>query len=572
MPDLTAAVPLAAHGLPQRWSESARFVMLDTQFGDGVQFLATLQAWQADPQRTGRLHYLALDAAPNAAAAMPPALRALWPPAVDGVHRIVWGGVTLDLMTGPASAALAQIEARVDAIYLGAAPRSASALARLARPGATLAAAAPQDKTRQALSAAGFQWIDSLRAVFAGGGTRTAAVPAVAPAAARHAIVIGAGLAGAAACECLSARGWRVTLIERHAQPAQEASGNVSGIFMPQLSRDDNPASRLSRAAYLFALRHWQHLGGVGRVFAGAQCGVLQLARDGAHAAIQRQIAAGGKYPPAFARWLEAPQASALLQAPAPDGAWLFGQGGWAHPAGVCQAMLAACGTRLERRFATSALTLLRVGAQWQVRDADGTVIAHAPTVILANGSGATGLAQAAGLPLSNVRGQVSHVAPGSLPALPLVVCREAYMTPLWNGIVSVGATYDADQDGAVRAASQTQNLQKITAILGLEMTPALRGLPLAGRTGFRCVAPDRLPLVGALPNPELPGRFEALRDVPRWPGLYGLLGYASRGLIWAPLAAELLAAQLDGGPLPLESGLAAALDPARFLLKARRL
>ena len=36
-------------------------------------------------------------------------------------------------------------------------------------------------------------------------------------------------------------------------------------------------------------------------------------------------------------------------------------------------------------------------------------------------------------------------------------------------------------------------------------------------------------------------------------------------------LAAELLAAQIEGEPLPLEAALADALDPARFVLRARR-
>ena len=48
---------------------------------------------------------------------------------------------------------------------------------------------------------------------------------------------------------------------------------------------------------------------------------------------------------------------------------------------------------------------------------------------------------------------------------------------------------------------------------------------------GFRCVAPDRLPLVGALPDLRAAARPERLREVPRHPGLYALLGYASRGL-----------------------------------------
>jgi tRNA 5-methylaminomethyl-2-thiouridine biosynthesis bifunctional protein len=65
--------------------------------------------------------------------------------------------------------------------------------------------------------------------------------------------------------------------------------------------------------------------------------------------------------------------------------------------------------------------------------------------------------------------------------------------------------------------------------------------------------------------------RGEHLRDMPRLSGLYGLLGFASRGLIWASLAAELLAAQLQDEPPPIEHALVAALDPARFLLKMHR-
>jgi tRNA 5-methylaminomethyl-2-thiouridine biosynthesis bifunctional protein len=64
---------------------------------------------------------------------------------------------------------------------------------------------------------------------------------------------------------------------------------------------------------------------------------------------------------------------------------------------------------------------------------------------------------------------------------------------------------------------------------------------------------------------------MERLRDVPRHEGLFGLLGYASRGLIWAPYAAEALAAMLEGEPVPLENKLARALDPARFMLAGRK-
>jgi tRNA 5-methylaminomethyl-2-thiouridine biosynthesis bifunctional protein len=135
-----------------------------------------------------------------------------------------------------------------------------------------------------------------------------------------------------------------------------EASGNLAGIFMPLLSKDDNIPTRLTRAAYLYALRHWERLGGIGRAIEGPACGVLQLARDAGHAEASRAIAAGGALSAAISPngW-SGPKRRKLLGLPAPDGGWLFRQGGWARPGSVCEAMLAACGTRLSSASAPAA-------------------------------------------------------------------------------------------------------------------------------------------------------------------------------------------------------------------------
>jgi tRNA 5-methylaminomethyl-2-thiouridine biosynthesis bifunctional protein len=47
--------------------------------------------------------------------------------------------------------------------------------------------------------------------------------------------------------------------------------------------------------------------------------------------------------------------------------------------------------------------------------------------------------------------------------------------------------------------------------------------------------------------------------------------GFGSRGLTWAPLMAELLAAWIDGTPMPLPGELVDALDPAREVLRRAR-
>jgi tRNA 5-methylaminomethyl-2-thiouridine biosynthesis bifunctional protein len=565
--------------LPQSAQVTMR-VVLDTEFCSGERFAAARA-------QGGRLHYIALAAAlPPAAAVDDAQLRDAWPLNVPGFHRVILNDeVTLDLLVGAVDAVLPQIAARVNAFYLSAdvAPTWARTLAKLAVQGATLHARAADDALVWALTAAGFVCriaddacaAPDIAAVYRSRKPQPAAqdVPV------RRAVIIGAGLAGSSAAQRLCARGWQVTLIERHAQPAQEASGNLAGIFMPLLSKDDNIPTRLSRAAYLFALREWRRMGGVGTAFLGADCGVLQLARDERHAKVQQDALAQWNYPPQYARWADAQEASALIGTSTPHGGWLFAQGGWARPSSLCEAMLASCGERLQRVFHTEALDLLRVDDQWQVRGADGALIAQAPTVILASGAGAGQIAQAAELPLARLRGQVTHlqvdaaaVPPLLPPILPLVVCREAYVTPPSDGVVCAGATYDNDDDPALRASSQQENLARLAEIIPGDAVAALaHTAPLAGRVGFRVAAPDRLPLAGALPDYANAGRLECLSDVPRHPGLHCLLGYASRGLIWAPLMAELLVCQLENTPPPLENTLIDALDPGRFLLKQRR-
>jgi tRNA 5-methylaminomethyl-2-thiouridine biosynthesis bifunctional protein len=558
-------------------------VVLDTVFC-GERFAAARA-------QGGRLHYIAAaPAVPAADTITDASLRAVWPLNVPGFHRVILNDeVTLDLLAGALDAMLPQVIARVDEFHLhaGATATMARTLARLAAPGALLHVSAPDEALVWALTAAGFACRLAASQADAGAapdidaeyrGRKSLPVmprPLRRLPAQRRAVVIGAGVAGASAAHRLCARGWQVTLIERHAQPAQEASGNVAGIFMPLLSKDDNIPTRLSRAAYLFALREWRRMGGAGKVFDGAGCGVLQLARDDKHAKVQQDVLAHWHYPAEYARWADAAEASTLTGAATPHGGWLFAQGGWARPASLCEAMLAACGERLQRVFCTEALSLQRVDGEWQVRGEGGALIAQAPTAILANGASATKIAQAAQLPLAKLRGQVTHLpvdAPAAPPVLPLVVCREAYVTPPSNGIVCAGATYDHDDDPALRASSQLENLTRLAEIIpGGAVSALAHTAPLAGRVGFRCAAPDRLPLAGALPDYASAGRLEFLPDVPRHEGLYCLLGYASRGLIWAPLMAELLACQLEGTPPPLEAALVDALDPGRFLLKQRR-
>jgi tRNA 5-methylaminomethyl-2-thiouridine biosynthesis bifunctional protein len=79
--------------------------------------------------------------------------------------------------------------------------------------------------------------------------------------------------------------------------------------------------------------------------------------------------------------------------------------------------------------------------------------------------------------------------------------------------------------------------------------------------------------VVGAWPDTPAAarGRRDQARWVPRLPGLFVAGGFGSRGLAWAPLAAEVLAGWIEGTPMPLEAELLDAIDPARGLVRAAR-
>jgi tRNA 5-methylaminomethyl-2-thiouridine biosynthesis bifunctional protein len=385
----------------------------------------------------------------------------------------------------------------------------------------------------------------------------------------RHALIVGAGLAGCATAERLATRGWQIDLIERNAEPSQEGSGNHAGIVRPLLARNDSIAARLNRACFLHTLRAWAALDGSAAPVRRGFNGVAHIARDADMAAQQAQMAAD--FPAEFAHFMRRDELAAKLGQPVLFGGLWFPLGGWAQPPSAARALRAACGERLRLHKHRAVAALHRVEGRWQARDANGAVIAQAPQLILATGAATAALDLTAGLPINRVRGQVSHLPAGSIPAIEAALCSEGYLTPAVDGIHCLGASYVHDDGCELRVSESAENLQRLARILpGAETR--LDAAALAGRVGFRATTGDRLPLIGALPeagltaDPGLP-----LADIPRLANAYALLGLGSRGLVWAMLAAETLASQIEAEPLPLEAELIAATDPARFLRQKKR-
>jgi tRNA 5-methylaminomethyl-2-thiouridine biosynthesis bifunctional protein len=601
---------LRGNDLPQRWQGRDQFVIVETGFGLGLNFLAAWQAWRSDPQRPRRLHFVSVEKhpvdavtlrrwAPPAVASLAEQLVAAWPLPMAGVHRREFeaGGVTLTLALGDAEEVLAQLVAGADAFFLdGFAPdrnpamwsaRVLKALARGAREGATLATWCTARTVRDGLVAAGFELaLDAgfghkrqmLRARFAPRWRVRRHEPALPYAGERNALVIGAGLAGATAAWSLARRGWRVQVLERGPGAAAGASALPWGLLHPHLSIDDNDAARLTRAG-LFAARamlaHVAPGGSSGGREVWRSDGMLVQAADAAEAGRWEAFARLNPFPRAFAQWCK-PADAAERTGVAPRHA------GWWFPLGATVAARALCATLVGAQGVTlrTAATVDRVrhdAGAWIAQDASGSVLGRAPVCVAAVAEETPRLLCLARAPVRNVRGQVSYVRAPALAGLRAAISGGGTLVPVDGAIVMAGATYETIVAGAARdddtASVHAGNLQRLARLLAAPVEAA----PLGVFDGERCVARDRLPLAGGVADEAAAfERRSALRgahlaDLPRLPGLYASFALGSRGLALAPLAAEWIAAQVEGGPWPVERELAGRIDAARFLLQSLR-
>lgn len=591
-------VLLQRHEAPTTPSNTeAAVTIIDTCWDRGEQFFHYWE-WHQQHMPHTALHYVVLaDTFPTAqfseyAQTFPElksALIAQWPVALEGYHRLLLchTQLTITLIVGDRQKALSQLIAQADGLIVHQIDSwDAYAMKRLGLLSKHAAWCALDHMSSQQigwLTQAGFvvsldQTANCHRndmyysAYYARMMTKHGAQDAVTnPCPEKHAIVIGAGLAGTTMCERLTASGWQVDLIEAEQDIAQGASGNVAGVYMPMVSQDDNVSTQLMRSAYVFAQQLWHAVGGVGQAIDGEQCGVLQLARDAEQDSAFEEAAVRWQYPKQYAQYWSPEKVSEHLGA-STRGGWFYPQGGWLHPPSVCRAMLAACAQhagKLNMHLGRQVSNIVRENNQWSVYDDAGQYIVHAPVVIIANGIMAKQWLPESVLPMTPIWGQVTHIPEQVMPALPFVVTGDGYLTRAYQHTICMGATYSHTPLSSVTIKGHQENLDKLAAFLPSYTFANIDQTMLTGRVGIRCVMPDRLPMIGSLPDVTADSKAgQGLHQIKRMPGLYSVLGYASRGLIWSPIAAEIIVSELNNTPMPLPKYLLAAMDPARFSMK----
>jgi tRNA 5-methylaminomethyl-2-thiouridine biosynthesis bifunctional protein len=428
-----------------------------------------------------------------------------------------------------------------------------------------------------------------------------------------HAIVVGAGLAGASVARTLANAGWQVTVLEASERVASQASGNLAGTVHPLITADWNLRSQWYLQGFAATLRALQPA-----LQAGASCGKLRgelrgelnglvqlLVTQTSLERVQEAFRRVG-LPESMAQWQSAEQASQTLGTLAAVPGVYFPQGGWLHPESVVNYCLAHPAisvktahlvTDFVRQGSKNGLATGAEGIEgeeglWQVTTPAQTFCAE--VLVFATGGLSSELNARLQLPIRPVKGQVTHLsAAQQTTPLNCPVTHAGYSSPCGDGLAVTGATFEAPDMGQVlSAAGHVTNLENARQALpnwladlsqpNLSQSNALdEACVVGGRIAFRPTTPDHLPIIGAVPDPDWLQRsylsqshtHAVYRYPPQryQPGLFVSNGHGPRGLMSVFLAAETILADVQGQALLQPLALYHASHPARFVIRAWR-
>ena len=583
---------MRGNDLRARFAKSGIFTVGELGFGSGLNFLCAWNAWSQTAKNPGaHLHFFSVEKSPwlendlikahalwPSLASRSKKLRARLPPLFTGIHRIhLEKDVTLTLCYGDAINLLSQIDLKADAWFMDGfapsknpdmwSPHLFDVIAEKSNAHASFATFTVAGAVRRSAERSGFE-IDKIKGYgkkreMLVGTLRTKPVAKYNPpwfSPDQHRIssgdrvaIIGAGIAGASLATSLARYGIAPTLFDPNG-PASGASGNIAGLIAPRVDADFSPVARFHIDAYLYAIQQLKTLPGS---FFNA-CGVHHKPR---HADDARRFEKITSLSPLPGGYMEERNEGLF-----------FPHAGVIDPQHYVNALIGDVPIIRE-----AIVKLAQTGSTWAITSTTSNY--HFDAVVIANAADAHRFVQMRALPLTASHGQIDFFANQHAPAV--AVTRGGYVAPFADGLL-IGATYENAELGEPAIAHQNaveHNIELARAATGDEFSN-LDPLKALSRAAVRCATHDWLPVVGPIPDwGHYAGAYDGLRtgvvgdyaNAQYMDGLYVLAGLGSRGLTTAPLAAEMIAGRMLGGPAPVSQDIAETLHPARFFIRSLR-
>ncbi|GLQ30782.1 bifunctional tRNA (5-methylaminomethyl-2-thiouridine)(34)-methyltransferase MnmD/FAD-dependent 5-carboxymethylaminomethyl-2-thiouridine(34) oxidoreductase MnmC [Litoribrevibacter albus] len=586
--DETRHVFLAHNQLPERFQalskqdERKTFVVAETGFGTGLNFLACCQLWDEHMANSNHeLVFVSTEMYPLTHEDLQKAL-SVWPelekwstPLMNSYPKVctglqtlrISGKIRLILAFGDAAESFSKLNASIDAWFLdGFAPsknpemwsdRLFQQIQRLSHQKTSFATFTAARVVKDLLTNHGFEFKkakgfgrkrDMIHGHFvqanaphnSNANTEVWYQTPILSHPNKTAIVVGAGLAGAHTANGLANRGWQVTVLEQGECVASGASGNYQGVLYTKPSVQETKEDSFYLASFQYAVQHYQAHFSESEIW--QQAGLIQLAQSEKEALKLTRV--NEKYlGTSFNQKLSPEQATqkAGVDLNTNFDALFYPDSGWVNPAEACRALLNH--SNIQVICNTKASSVERTNSIWNVtletasfsnesskdaRSSEDTIssknkVLSADIVVLCSAWEANQFEQMKHLPLTPIRGQVSQVdlATTSAEAPNTVICADSYVTPSDNNKLNFGATFDLkDSDASYRNEDIKTNVSKLQSIsTEFKVLDELNEEQITGRASVRCITSDRLPVVGMINDHDaMLDQYQQLAKDRKWP------------------------------------------------------
>jgi tRNA 5-methylaminomethyl-2-thiouridine biosynthesis bifunctional protein len=424
----------------------------------------------------------------------------------------------------------------------------------------------------------------------------------------QHVSIIGGGIASACAAYALTKQGVKVTLYCKDMSLAQGGSSNAIGALYPLLHQQKDEMSTFYQQAFWRAKELYAEITDLGFSFSHQWCGLLEVSYK--ETLIQRQKAfkSLNAWPKKLIHGVNAAVASKLAGIDLPHGGLYMPSAGWISPQELVNQIFNAAKatnrlkimtdthiTKITQRGPASSETTLSntesdkngyAGSEvnndrsWMLSSKQGEF--NASVLVICCGADSIEIEQLKNLPLTATRGQITSMKSNpKINKLSTVICHKGYLTPENKGIHCIGATFQKNNTNlTVDKADDKYNLAMLEKCMpALTSTVNWQEKDIASsKARLRCMSQDHLPLVGAVPdfNQHIKAYPHLAKDK-NWPytqaapsidNLYVMLGLGARGLCSAPLAADILTADLCNMPYPMDNKALFNLSPNRFIVR----
>jgi len=604
----TQYVFLKQNNLPQAWSGKTDFTILETGFGTGLNFFCTLDQWFKTADDSARLSYISAEKHPVTLKDLK-SLLSIWPQysgyiealinnypqLVSGFHPCVLfnGRVKLLLLFGDASEQFSSLLARVDVCFLdGFAPSKNQSMwseilfkqiARLMNPGGTISTFTAVGDVRRGLQQAGFEMekadafgkkrhmlTGTFKEITDGSLNKPWYRYSKANLKDKTVTVIGAGIVGITTAIALYKAGWQVTVVEKKLSVAQGASGNLAGVVMPRMDKEQNDDAIFYWQAYFFALTRYNLLHEDGVVFDWSPSGVIQLGK----AMQQKQ----SDWPDIFLTALSDRVLHSESGLSVKGSASLLKHAAHLNPESLCQNLFESYKQDICFVFGETIEQLSKDDDNWRIKSS--TTELESSAVVICNAEAAIQFDQTQHLPVQPVRGQITYLERDVIKEkFKRVICDQGYVIPAAKKYV-LGATFKRGSvDTNLTVEDQSENIKQFNEVFRTcSRLQISEEQPLSGRASVRATTSDRMPVVGAVPDQDFyrchyadlsKGKSaDNYSDALYHKGLYINTGHGSRGLTSCFLSAEIISALISNTAVPVEAEALARLHPGRFLIK----